>query len=76
MTTNFVICTDSDGKMPIMVPIGVPLSPSDYKTHRYWVEYHNDKPVEVRPYPRQTKVWDCSTNKPIDINHPSITVVS
>lgn len=74
--TNFVIYTDSDGKMPILNPIGVPLSPSVAKHHRYWIEYRSDKPVKVRPYPSQTKVWDYSVNKYVEINQPSISVIN
>lgn len=73
---NFVIYTDSDGKMPIMNKIGVPLSPSVAKHHRYWVEYRNNKPVKVRPYPGQDRVWDYSANAYVDINQPAISAIN
>ncbi|MHA2082981.1 MAG: hypothetical protein ACXABD_04445 [Candidatus Thorarchaeota archaeon] len=73
---NFVIYTDSDGKMPIMNKIGVPLSPSVAKHHRYWVEYRNNKPVKVRPYPGADRVWDYSANTYVDINQPAISVIN
>jgi len=64
---NFVIYTDAAGKMPILKRIGVPLSPTVAKHHKFWVEYRNDKPVLVRPYPGRTHVWDYSSNTYVEL---------
>lgn len=55
MSDNFVIYTDSEGKMPQLRRPGVPVG---MKSHRYWVEYRGNRPVSARPYPGQEKVWD------------------
>ena len=68
MKTNFVIHTDSVGKVPVMTPIGVPLSPNLAKHHRYWIEYRNNKLVKARPYPGQDRVWDYSINQYVGID--------
>ena len=73
---NFVISTDSDGKMPVLTPLGVPLSPSVGNTHKYWVEYINNKPVRVRPFPGQETAWDYSENKMLTISESAIKIVN
>ena len=55
---NFVIYTDSEGKLPQLRRIGVPLGcPLSLPDHNYWTEYRNNKPVKIRPYPGQTREW-------------------
>ena len=68
MRSNFVIYTDSNGSLPVLRPIGVPLSLSFAKHHKYWVEYRNNKPVAVKPYPFQTSVWDYSVQESVSIS--------
>ena len=52
---NFIIATDHDGKMPRLLRINERrcIGPRDCYT-----VYQNDRPVEIKPYPRQTKVYD------------------
>ena len=60
---DFYVLTDSEGKMPILSN-----TPSKISSHKYWVKYVNDIPVEVYPYPGQDRVWDYSTNTMLSLN--------
>lgn len=46
---SFYISTDKDGNMPV-------LSAKPLKS--CWVKYVNDRPVAIRPYKDQDRVWD------------------
>lgn len=46
---TFFLCTDFDGKMPRMTKI-----PSGGA----WTRYVNNKPIIVKPYVGQDRVWD------------------
>ena len=72
---NFVLHVDSQGKMPIMTKIGVPLAPSVAKHHKYWVEYRNDRPVKARPFPQQHNVWDYGLHQFVELEGSSIKIV-
>lgn len=50
---NFYVYTDKDGGMP-----GLFYRPVDSSHHPYYVRYVREKPVECRPYPGQTRVYD------------------
>lgn len=62
---NFVIYVDKEGKMPILKPIGVPVVT---KSHKYWTEYQDSKPVGCKPYPGQTEVWDYKLGQYVPIS--------
>jgi len=54
MNSTFYLCTDSDGKMPSMTK--KPNRPN-------WVRYVNDRPVKVKPYIGQDRVWDYNDSR-------------
>lgn len=60
---NFYIYVDSDGKMPQLT-----YKPWTSKSHRYWTQYRNNKPISVKPHPKQTHVWDYSTNSSVKVS--------
>jgi len=66
-SSNFVIYVDSEGKMPVLSQIGVPLHPDRRKSHKYWTEYRDNFPVKCNPHPGQTTVWDYKHGKYIPL---------
>ncbi len=52
---NFYIYTDSQGGIPQLRR-----KPWESSTHKWWVKYADDRPVEVRPHAGQDRVWDYS----------------
>ena len=53
--STYYICTDSDGKMPVMSK-GVPV-------REHYIKYVNDVPVEGKLYKGQDRVWDYSKER-------------
>lgn len=65
---NFVRYTDREGKLPQLRKIGVPLGcPTSLPYHNYWVEYRNNRPVLIRPYPGQVRVWCYDRSQFVDV---------
>jgi len=67
MNDNFYVYTDIDGKLP-------QLRRTAWRslTHRYYVRYVNNKPVECKPHNGQTLVWDYSLCRYIPIDQVKI----
>lgn len=57
-TSNFYVYRDRTGKMPQLTH-----KPWASKSHPYYTQYVNDKPVKTVPYPGQNAVWDYSLNE-------------
>lgn len=60
---NFYVATDDTGHMP-QLSYDKPEHPCGADKMSY-VQYVNNKPVTVKPYPGQKQVWDYSTNEPL-----------
>lgn len=55
MIDNFYIYTDSEGKMRVLSR-----KPMSSTSHRFYVRYVNNRPVEFVAYPGQESAWDYS----------------
>lgn len=53
MSDNFYLYVDNEGKMPQLRQRATLI-----RTHRFFVRYVQNVPVEVFPYPGQTQVWN------------------
>jgi hypothetical protein len=61
---NFYYNVDHDGKMPTL-SFGRP-------EKRHFVRYENNRPVEVRPYRGQDRLWDYAACEMLAL-HPGVT---
>ena len=50
MNNNFFISTDSDGNMPALT--------YNKPVKNWWVQYVDNSPSRVKPYPEQDRLWN------------------
>ena len=65
MRNNFIIYVDRGGNMPFLRNHN---KPEPTLTHPHYVQYRNDRPVAVNPYPGQTTVWDYAASRYIPLS--------